>query len=93
MIYKIVEFRVSKENVEQAKQFIKDLRVKVESESRTRSYDTYIKEDGVTFINFIVFDSSEAEEYHENTDYIKLFRSKIDPLCEGEYKTTTLQKF
>lgn len=93
MIYKIVEFKVKKDNVEEAKRHINEFSVKVEAESRTLSYDTYIKEDGVSFIHFVVFDSPEAEEYHQNTDYIKLFTSKLYPLCEVEPKFTTLYKF
>ncbi len=93
MIYKVVEFKVKKDKVEEAKKIIKEFVVLVGSESRTLSYDTYIKEDGQSFFHFIVFDTPDAEEYHQNTEYINIFTSKLYPLCEIEPVFTTLTKF
>jgi quinol monooxygenase YgiN len=91
MIYKIAQFKVKVEKLEECKEaineFIREVR---RNEADTLRYESFQKEDSLSFIHFMCFRNATAEEVHRSTPHVKRFVEVLYPNCEVEPHFTTM---
>lgn len=79
----MVEYKAKKEKIEFVKEVVKEFVQAVkEHEPNTRLYDAFQKEEGNSFIHFMIFENDDAMKHHQNTEYVKKFVEKLYPECE-----------
>jgi quinol monooxygenase YgiN len=86
MEHLIVEFKVKKDKIEEAKSTIRDFVSKIsQQEPGTVLYNCFQeKGDERSFIHTMSFESEKAEEHHRHTEYVKEFVENLYPVCETE---------
>lgn len=93
MIYKIAEYKIREkvlaESLEDIQVFTKAIKG---NEPDTLLYEAYQKDDGVSFIHFMVFKDAKAEEAHRETEHVNRFVEVLYPLCEEEPVFTDITK-
>jgi quinol monooxygenase YgiN len=93
MIHQIAEYEIKEEDIDKAKIIINDYVSKIrENESDTLVYRSMNnKLEKTKFIHYMIFKDSTAREVHRNTLWVKIFISKIHPLCKTVPKVSELE--
>ena len=94
MIRVHAHFRVRPDQEIRARSLIGDFLISIrEKESETRLYESFVQEDGCTFVHIMEFQSPAAEEAHRNAPHTEKFVAELYPLCESEPEFVRLQLF
>lgn len=92
MITKIVEFRIKKDKLQICLKAIKEFTKEVhKNEPNTLVYDSYQKDDKVSFIHLMSFKDARAEEFHRQTPWVKKFANTLYPNCELKPKFSNIK--
>jgi quinol monooxygenase YgiN len=90
-VFKLATFRVRADVAIQAKLLVAGFVDAVRrNEPFTRRYETWVEEDGVTFVHLMEFEDDEAEAFHRETPHVQTFVTELRPLCEEELRFTAL---
>lgn len=89
-----VQFRVRADQEINARSVIGDFLIAIrEEESETRLYESFVAQDGRSFVHVIEFQNPAAQEAHRNAAHTKRFVEALYPLCESEPVFTQLYLF
>ena len=81
MILKIAQYRAKEAAAQEVRQAVKTFVAAVlENEPQTK-YEAYLKEDGVSYIHYMVFTDEAAQLNHEEALYTQDFVQTLYPRC------------
>jgi len=93
MIYKIAEFTIHTEKLEEAKKLILEfLEYVKQKEPKVLRYESYQDQGGNRFFHFMLFKDRSAESSHQQSAHTQDFIQKLYPLCEKKPVFTTLDE-
>lgn len=87
LIFKVKEESLN-DALETIETFVKAVNTNEEGTLFYRSLQE--KYNPTNFIHYMIFKNSKAEEHHRNTEWIKVFVSKLYPVCEIQPNFTKL---